>query len=156
MDSGRCLEALLISAVAAVPGIRAFLTPTGYPRLGAGLPNIVHMLWGGSLMLAALFVSLSFLGARARWVTAIDFSSGSTLSQVGAGLRPVGVAVNAATNRVYVTNSQSNSVSVIDGATNSVVATIPTGGKTWGVEVDSATNRVCVATDPHLVKVFAG
>ncbi len=39
----------------------------------------------------------------------------------------MGVAVNPATNRIYVANSGANSVTVINGSTDSVITTITTG-----------------------------
>ncbi|HEX5502868.1 MAG TPA: choice-of-anchor D domain-containing protein, partial [Thermomicrobiales bacterium] len=80
---------------------------------------------------------------------------------------PMGVAVNPATNRVYVTylsSVTSTAVAVIDGATNTVVTTIPLASTTccaagtFGVAVDPATNRVyvAVASDPPGVAVIDG
>ena len=46
---------------------------------------------------------------------------------MGMGAGPLGVAVNPAGTRVYVTNLDANTVSVIDTATNNVTATIPVG-----------------------------
>jgi len=44
--------------------IRAFLSATGYPRLGGSGLYIAHMLWGGLLMLAASVLLLALLGSR--------------------------------------------------------------------------------------------
>ena len=43
------------------------------------------------------------------------------------GTNPQGVAVNEATNKIYVANYNSNSVSIIDGVTNTVETTIGVG-----------------------------
>src|SRR3990172_4946493 len=59
----------------------------------------------------------------------------------------LGVCVNPSTNRVYVTNADSNNVSVIDGATNKVIATVPVGSSPLGVYVNPNTNRVYVTND---------
>ena len=59
----------------------------------------------------------------------------------------LGVCVNPSTNRVYVTNADSNNVSVIDGATNKVIATVPVGSSPLGVCVNPNTNRVYVTND---------
>ena len=64
---------------------------------------------------------------------------------VGSGADPYGVAVDQATDSVYVTNSAASSVSVIDGATNTVTATITVGAALYGVAVDEATDTVYVA-----------
>jgi YVTN family beta-propeller protein len=46
------------------------------------------------------------------------------LGTLGVGARPLGVAVNPETNRIYVANSGDDTVSVIDGATDTVIATV--------------------------------
>jgi len=62
------------------------------------------------------------------------------------GANPMPVAVNPATNRVYVGNQNGNSLSVIDGATNKTIGLpISVGNGPTGVAVNPATNRVYVA-----------
>ena len=48
-------------------------------------------------------------------------------SPIPVGDTPYGVAVNEATNRIYVTNTRGDSVSVIDGATGTVGSSIAVG-----------------------------
>ena len=55
------------------------------------------------------------------------------------------MAVNPNTNRIYVTNWDSNNVSVIDGASNTVVATVAVGNHPDGVAVNPNTNLIYVA-----------
>ena len=69
--AGQLLETFLVSAVAAVLAVRFFLGVTGYPRLGAGGLHIAHMLWGGGLMVAAVFLLLGYLGHRIRRAAAV-------------------------------------------------------------------------------------
>lgn len=71
-------------------------------------------------------------------------SNGATIS---VGTEPVGVAVDATTNRIYVANSGSNSITVIEGNTNSVVTTItdPNAVAPVAVAVNPATNTIYVA-----------
>ena len=59
------LENFLISAVASVLLIRLYLSLTGYPHIGGAGLHIGHMLWGGLLMLVAIFISLGFLSRPA-------------------------------------------------------------------------------------------
>jgi YVTN family beta-propeller protein len=73
------------------------------------------------------------------------------------------VAVNPATNRIYVTHYWDSSLSVIDGATNSVIATVPVPHPGWyhscpeGVGVNPSTNRIYVAAaSVATVVVFDG
>jgi len=56
------VEALLILAVATVLVTRLYLHLTGYPQVGGANLHIAHVLWGGLLMVIALFVSLTFIG----------------------------------------------------------------------------------------------
>jgi adhesin/invasin len=67
--------------------------------------------------------------------------------------QPFGVAVNAVTNRVYVTTFGvlSGSVVIIDARTNAPIVTIPLTGEGRGIAVDEATDRiyVAVAGDPQ-------
>jgi hypothetical protein len=71
MALGQFLETFLVAAVAAILAIRAFLSATGYPRLGGGGLHIAHMLWGGLLMLLALVLLLTFLGRRIQALAAL-------------------------------------------------------------------------------------
>jgi len=59
------MENFLVSAMASVLLIRLFLSLTGYPQLGGNDYHVAHMLWGGLLMMAALFMSLGFLSRPA-------------------------------------------------------------------------------------------
>lgn len=82
------------------------------------------------------------------WVSILDKSgSPAPVARVQVGTNPIGVAVNATTNKIYVANSGSNDVSVIDGATNSVVATItdPNAVAPFAVAVNPTTNAIYVA-----------
>jgi len=90
-------------------------------------------------------------------VLVIDGSSYLTLATLSVGTAPSSLAVNPATNRIYVGNRMSDDVSVIDGATNTVVATIPLGdgpGPQF-VAVNPTTNRIYVA-DLNTIYVIDG
>lgn len=66
------LENFLVSAVASVLLIRLFLSLTGYPQIGGTGLHLAHMLWGGLLMLAAIFMALGFLSRPAHeWAAVI-------------------------------------------------------------------------------------
>lgn len=45
-------------------------------------------------------------------------------ARVAVGERPVSVAGNPDTNRIYVATADDDAVSVVDGATNTIIATI--------------------------------
>src|SRR5262249_22853120 len=55
------------------------------------------------------------------------------------------VAVNPATNLVYVVNHGNDSVTVIDSAKLKVVATVKVGSQPQGIAVDAKSNRIYVA-----------
>lgn len=78
-------------------------------------------------------------------ISVIDTSTGSEAATIPVGVYPVGVAVNAAGTRTYVTNLGSNTVSVIDTYSNTVVATVTVGSSPLGVAVDPTGERVFVA-----------
>lgn len=65
------LEHFLVSAVLAILIIRLFLDLTGYPQLEGNGLHIAHMLWGGFLMLAAIFLLLTCLGLYPKKISAI-------------------------------------------------------------------------------------
>jgi hypothetical protein len=65
------LENFLVSAVASVLIIRLLLSITGFPQLSPGGLHIAHMLWGGLLMLAAIFMALGFLSKPAHEWSAV-------------------------------------------------------------------------------------
>ena len=69
----------------------------------------------------------------------------TVVATVTVGINPNGIGVNPATNRVYVANSNSDSVSVINGVNNTVVVTVTVGDGPAGVGVNPTTNRVYVA-----------
>lgn len=82
--------------------------------------------------LIALLASASSLAAAA-------------IGPIGVGAQPFGLALDASTGRLYVSNESGNSVSVVDTVSGSVVATIPVGAAPQSVAVNSATHRVYVS-----------
>ena len=71
MDAGTYLEIFLVSAVASILAIRAYLAITGYPQLGNSELHIAHMLWGGIFMLVGIIALAMFLGKAAQYVGVI-------------------------------------------------------------------------------------
>jgi YVTN family beta-propeller protein len=91
----------------------------------------------------------SSLGAGQLWAApAATYHVSATIS---VGAAPNGIAVNTATNRVYVANNAGDTVSVIDGRTYAVVATVPVGPGPAGVAVNPVTNRVYVAISSNAI-----
>lgn len=78
VDGVELAEAFLVSAVATVLLIRAYLSATGYPQVGTDGLHIAHVLWGGLLMLVGLLLLVLRLGRPA-------LRLGAVLSGVGFG-----------------------------------------------------------------------
>ncbi len=74
----------------------------------------------------------------------VDEASGS-VTNIATGATPCAVAVNPATNSIYVVNHEDNTVTVIDGAQGKVLATVKVGEKPQGIAVDTKANRIYVA-----------
>src|SRR5690349_14983814 len=82
--------------------------------------------------------------ALAIWLAAVllgvpTVAGAHTVTTIPVGTDPIAVAVNAATNRIYVVNQYSDTVTVIDGATNAT-ATVPVGSFPITVAVNARTN----------------
>jgi YVTN family beta-propeller protein len=78
-------------------------------------------------------------------VSAIDGTTGAIKSTVNVQLYPRGIARNATTSLLYVTNFTSNTVSVIYDVAMAVTTTITVGTGPIGVAVYEPTNTVYVA-----------
>jgi len=85
MDAGTYLEIFLVSAVASILAIRAYLAITGYPQLGNSELHIAHMLWGGIFMLVGIIALAMFLGKAAQYVGVIcgGIGFGTFIDEVG-------------------------------------------------------------------------
>ncbi len=68
---GGLFENFVTSAVFTIIVVRIFLYLTDYPELGGERYHIAHMLWGGLLMLGALFLLFGFLDSVARRVASV-------------------------------------------------------------------------------------
>jgi hypothetical protein len=79
------LEGFLVAAVVSFLGIRAFLTLTGFRKVGGGELHIAHMLWGGALMLTSIVLLLAYLDRRVLQVAAIiaGLGFGTFVDEIG-------------------------------------------------------------------------
>jgi YVTN family beta-propeller protein len=89
---------------------------------------------------AALMALVPLLGTTATYAAHND---PEVIATIPVGGDPRWVAVNAATNRIYVTD-RVNKLVVIDGATNAVTANVTVGAGPSGVAVNPVTNRIYV------------
>lgn len=78
-------------------------------------------------------------------VTVIDGATNATTT-VMTGASSLAAAVNPVTNKIYVTNYDSNNVTVIDGATN-LTTTVAAMTSPIAVAVNPATNKIYVANN---------
>lgn len=75
----------------------------------------------------------------------------SLIRTVPAGEAPEGVAVDSATDQIFVTNEQGNNITVINGTTGSTIGPgIPTPGDPWGITYDSDNGLLYVADYNHV------
>jgi YVTN family beta-propeller protein len=77
-------------------------------------------------------------------VVEIDADSGATAT-LQAGDIPCAVAVDSASNVLYVANYRGNSVTVLEGARRGVIATVPVGRHPEAVAIDPVRHLVFVA-----------
>jgi YVTN family beta-propeller protein len=77
--------------------------------------------------------------------------------QLGKNNSPDPVAVNPATNKVYVSTSDvitpHSGMSVIDGATGSVIKTITFADWSWATAINSATNKIYTAVSNAIIVI---
>jgi YVTN family beta-propeller protein len=93
----------------------------------------------------ALVLPLAPQGASAQTSEGSEVSKLHSIAHIPVGREPIGIAVDASTNMVYVCNYRDDTVSVITGATNTVIATIPVGGHPLAVAADEARDRAYVS-----------
>lgn len=70
------LENFFVSAIAALLGMRLFLSLTDYPTLGGENFHIAHMLFGGVFMLIGMIILLAFLNHASHDVAAVVGGAG--------------------------------------------------------------------------------
>ncbi len=79
----------------------------------------------------------------------INSTNGNKNEGMNSGIKvdsyPVGIAINPATSKIYVSNEFSNTVSIIDESTDKVQATIRVGSFPYGIDVNPLNNRIYVA-----------
>src|SRR5215472_745400 len=95
--------------------------------------------------LVPMAASAAVPASLARGMTAAATNCLKVKNTIPVGNAPDGIAVDPATNTVYETNQDGNSVSVINGQTDTVTATIGVGSSPEGIAVDPATNTIYVA-----------
>jgi len=101
--------------------------------------------WGVEVNPSTNRVYVANAGWRDGVVWVVDGATDRRVGYVEVGSVPIQMGVNATSNRIYVTNLDSDNLSVISGATDTVVATLQLGTGPRGVGLNPVTNRVYVA-----------
>src|SRR5689334_11253548 len=101
-------------------------------------------------------ILLSFLVVDLIGLVINDVNAESVVTAIRVGNGPGGIAINPATGKLYVANSQDNTVSVIDSSTNQVVGKpIPVGDNPVGIAFNPATGKLYVSNFyDHTVSVI--
>ena len=116
----------------------------GYALIGVLGIAILAFLMLVSISGAAPFAYITNYDLKGT-VSVIDTSANGGGATISVGRGPVGVAVNPAGTKVYVTNAIESTVSVIDASTNTVIATVNVGVDPNGIAVTPDGNKVYVA-----------
>lgn len=87
----------------------------------------------------------------------VDDSTNKVKSTINLSGNPEALAVDPATNMVYIANLYANTVSVLNGDTNAIVATVPVGNYPTLVAVDPTTDTIYVANSTDgTISVISG
>jgi YVTN family beta-propeller protein len=99
---------------------------------GEGMKTTKNSLLRGGLLVGAMVLITSSVFHAQTILT--------TVTDPGAN-QPQGLAVNSASNKVYIANAGSHTVTVIDGATNTVSASLPIGTQVYLMATNPGTNK---------------
>jgi len=135
-----------IAVVDAATGARVarILTPPG-----EGIASLCHNPANNKLYASTYAASAKLL--------VIDGATNGVLATIPMSGYVYSICVNPATNQVYCTNSNKDSVTVIDGSTNGVVTTVKVGDGPYALCVNTTGNRVyCSSTNDSSVTVIDG
>ena len=115
-------------------------------RVVGDLPGFPHV--RGVIVvpsLARVFATVSPLSrSKIGHLAVVDAGSGMRVALLPAGVHPDGLAYEASSGRIFVSNEWGRSISVFDARANKVLGTIPLSGEAGNTEVDPETHRVYV------------
>ena len=92
-----------------------------------------------------------FSGATTGGVAVINGATNTVIKTLTTDRNTVDVAVNPATNKIYVTSRSARGVRVINGATDALAGEVNLGLATENAAVNPATNRIYVSTAARVV-----
>lgn len=150
---GSGLLVLLLSAPALAAGPKAYVTLTERNEL-AVIDTASYSIEPGTVTVGKEPTGVAVTPSRVYvtnagddTVTVLDAANNSVVTTIGVGVRPWGIAVDAARNRLYVANKTSGTVTVIDTTDNSEIVELPVGPEPSGVAVNPEGTMVFV-TNP--------
>jgi YVTN family beta-propeller protein len=137
------------TTLADIPAVRILYTSeSDYSRVDK--MHMMYVTMNNGIGYQLIFVSepsiySNYLSIAQKMIHSFKIST-SDLSSTGIRLpnSPIFLAVNPATNRIYVSNSASDSISVIDGG--SIIDNITVGGFPYSIAVDQDSNLIYVIT----------
>lgn len=85
------------------------------------------------------------------WLGASQTNAAGLIDTIplGNSAKPVAIAVNEVTHKIYVADAANNEIAVINGITNQILSRIPINGTPLAVAVNSAANKVYVLSNGH-------
>ena len=85
-------------------------------------------------------------GVNKTKIVVIDGKNNSIIDSItiGIGFIPFAIAVNSITDRIYVSDLNSNNLHIISGARNKVIKTIEINDGIGGIDIDHVANRIYV------------
>ncbi len=90
-------------------------------------------------------------------LTVLDGLASEVVATVRVGERPVGIAIDETSGRIYVASQQGGTISVIDAGSNQVIDTWrAASGNLWGLAVDPELSQVYVTVPPNVIGDFSG
>ena len=120
--------------------------PRGQLLAGPLSPATIPIHFGVTAATGTIYASVGAIsgGARPRGVAVIDGQTDAVTATIGLPGRPEDVAVNPATNFVYVVNRKLADIWKISGTTAKVSAKISLPGPSSDVATDTANNTVYI------------
>ncbi len=71
VEAARRLDLFVVSGVATVLIVRAYLAALDYPQVGGGGLHIAHAIWGALFMALAVMLTITTLGRGDKWLAAL-------------------------------------------------------------------------------------
>ncbi len=143
--SGAYGNAVTVSGSGLDPGLGVNFSLGGFLVPSSCLVDGLGELVGSAGGACTLSVPSAPQGADALVATQGLWQSWSHDGGIGVGLAPIGVALDPSDGKLFVTNSDSNTVSVVSTSEKETIATIPVGNSPAGIAYAGPSGQVFVA-----------